>query len=275
MVDTPAFHSDVIAYPAIIVIGREKAGATRIASRPKIDHASLTALAQTMTAAKLGESGSVTEIDGVVKGTAPWMLDTSGRLALVRRLEANLPTIEEAGCKVGIGVATGADQVFIAPFVGLSVELDRKLPVVMTRDILSGAVKWRGLGVINPFAADGSLVQLRDYPKLAAYLKKHEAVIKARHVSKKNRGNWYRTIDRIYPELVHKPKLLIPDIKGEAHIVYEPGELYPHHNLYFITSDIWDLHALQAVLLSDVIPSLTDDYPWAHFLRPMDMMVQG
>ena len=24
-----------------------------------------------------------------------------------------------------------------------------------------------------------------------------------------------------------------------------------------------------------VIPSLTDDYPWAHFLRPMDMMVQG
>ena len=78
------------------------------------------------------------------------------------------------------------------------------------------------------------------------------APIKARHVSKKNPHGWYRTIDRIYPELTFVPKLLIPDIKGEAHIVYEPGKLYPHHNLYFITSTEWDLHALQAVLLSDV-----------------------
>ena len=48
------------------------------------------------------------------------------------------------------------------------------------------------------------------------------------------------------------PKLLIPDIKGAAHIVYEPGKLYPHHNLYFITATEWELRALQAVLLSDV-----------------------
>lgn len=45
---------------------------------------------------------------------------------------------------------------------------------------------------------------------------------------------------------------MIPDIKGEAHIVYEDGKLYPHHNLYFITSDEWDLKALQAVLLSGI-----------------------
>ena len=65
-------------------------------------------------------------------------------------------------------------------------------------------------------------------------------------------ANWYRTIDRIYPALASKPKLLIPDIKGQAHIVYECGKLYPHHNLYFITSDEWDLYALQAVLLSGI-----------------------
>jgi len=28
--------------------------------------------------------------------------------------------------------------------------------------------------------------------------------------------------------------------------------LYPHHNLYYVTSDEWDLRALQAVLLSAV-----------------------
>jgi len=64
--------------------------------------------------------------------------------------------------------------------------------------------------------------------------------------------NWYRTIDRITPALTSTPKLLIPDIKGEAHIVYERGELYPHHNLYYITSEAWDLKALQAILLSSV-----------------------
>jgi len=63
---------------------------------------------------------------------------------------------------------------------------------------------------------------------------------------------WYRTIDRIYPELTNRPKLLIPDIKGEAHIVYEDGHFYPHHNLYFITSGEWDLIALQAVLRSGI-----------------------
>jgi len=45
---------------------------------------------------------------------------------------------------------------------------------------------------------------------------------------------------------------LIPDIKGEAHIVFEDGELHPHHNLYFVTSEQWELRALQAVLLSAV-----------------------
>jgi hypothetical protein len=252
MVNTDAFLSDVIAYPAIVVIGRDKAGPTRIAFRPAIDADELQSLAKAMTAAKVGKDKRVTEVARAADGAEPWMLDAPDKLSLIRRLEADYPTIEEAGCKVGIGVATGADQVFIGHFDELDVEPDRKLPLVMTRDILEGSVKWRGFGVINPFGDDGKLVSLKEYPKLAAYLEQHGAAIKARHVSKKNPQGWYRTIDRIYPELTSVPKLLIPDIKGEAHIVYEPGKLYPHHNLYFVTATEWDLHALQAVLLSDV-----------------------
>jgi hypothetical protein len=260
MVDTPAFHSDVIAYPAIIVIAREKPGPTRIAVRPPIEAATLKGVAKAMTAPRVPVQWGVTEIAQITNGAEPWMLEAPHQLRLIRRLENDYPTIEEAGCKVGIGVATGADQVFIGPFAALDVEPDRKLPLAMTRDILTGTVKWRGLGVINPFGPDGKLVPLARYPKLAAYLDQHAAAIKARHVSQKNPGNWYRTIDRIYPELVQKPKLLIPDIKGEAHIVYEEGRLYPHHNLYFITSDTWDLHALQAVLLSDVTRAFIGSY---------------
>ena len=253
MTDTVAFHSDVIAYPAITVFTREKPGVTRLAYRPAIDSAVLKDLTAQLTAKRLPkEVGAVCELAGVAVGAEPWILESSHQFALVRRLERDFPTIEAAGCKVGIGVATGADDAFIGPFDALDVEGDRKQPLVMTRDILRGRVEWRGFGVVNPFADDGGLVSLADYPLLRKYLEARKEAIAGRHCAQKTPANWYRTIDRITPSLTKRPKLLIPDIKGEAHIVYEEGLLYPHHNLYFITADEWELRALQAVLLSGI-----------------------
>ncbi len=253
MVDTPAFHSEVTAYAAITVIGRERSDWTRIAHRPAIDRATLAQLAQELRAPKIGNKhGPVRELAAVANGSEPWLLGSSDQMGLIRRLEQQYPTVEEAGCKVGIGVATGADKAFIGDFESLDVEPDRKLPLATTRDIQEGEVRWRGQGVINPFADRGGLVNLRDYPRLRRYLEARKDVIARRHCAQKQPSNWYRTIDRIDRRLTKKSKLLIPDIKGEAHIVLERGELYPHHNLYYITSDQWDLHALQAVLLSEI-----------------------
>lgn len=252
MVDTNAFHSEVSAYPAITVITKSKSNATRIAHRPEIDKKTLASVAADINSESLSKDSSVREMVGVVSGSEPWLLESSDQMSLIRRIESQFPALEQAGCKVGIGVATGADKAFIGNFESLDVELDRKIPLVATRDIQSGEVVWQGQGVINPFADDGGLVDLRDYPKLASYLEERKSVVAKRHCAQKAPSNWYRTIDRIWPELTSKPKLLIPDIKGEAHIVFEPGELYPHHNLYYIVSDTWDLRALQAVLLSSI-----------------------
>ncbi|MGA1851803.1 Eco57I restriction-modification methylase domain-containing protein [Sphingobium sp. HT1-2] len=253
MVNTPAFHQEVVAYPAITIIGREKSGLTRIAHRPEISDSALSLLAAALRSPDTPSPASgVRELQAVTSGAEPWILETSDQLALVRRLESQFPLIEEAGCKVGIGVATGADKAFIGPFDALDVEASRKLPIVMTRDIMDGSVKWRGQGVVNPFGDDGKLVKLDQFPKLKRYLEERRDQIAGRHVAQKAPANWYRTIDRIYPELADEPKLLIPDIKGAAHIVFEEGSLYPHHNLYFITSETWDMRALQAVLLSGI-----------------------
>lgn len=260
MVDTPAFHSEVSAYPAIFVIGNERGRATRVAHRPTLDRAALASLARSLTRDEAPTHADVKEIAALAQGSEPWVLESFDQLAVVRRLEAAFPTLEEAGCKVGIGVATGADKVFIGQYDELDVEEDRKLPLAMARDIHSGSVQWRGKGVINPFNDTGGLVPLDRYPRLARYLEAHGAEIKKRHVSQKNPSGWYRTIDRIYPALTYKPKLLIPDIKSEANIVFEPGELYPHHNLYFITSDDWDIQALQAVLLSGIARLFVEVY---------------
>lgn len=43
-------------------------------------------------------------------------------------------------------------------------------------------------------------------------------------------------------------------------MVFDDGRLYPHHNLYFVVSDQWDLRALQAVLLSNVARLFVETY---------------
>jgi hypothetical protein len=251
MFSADAFHSEVIAYPAITVITRERGGSTRLAHQSVIDVGTLDSLSKYLRAPKITNS-HIKELNGILSRDEPWVLESSDQIEILRRLEKEFPTLEDAGCRVGIGVATGADKVFIGKMEKLDVEEDRKLPLAMTRDIQSGEVNWCGFGVINPFSENGRLVCLEDYPKLKQYLLKCGSELKKRHVAKRNPEGWFRTIDRIMPELAKTPKLLIPDIKGDAHVVYESGNLYPHHNLYFITSTEWNLIALRALLMSGI-----------------------
>jgi hypothetical protein len=252
MVDTQAFLTEVSAYPAIFAIVRERGGTTRIAHRPKVDASVLDRLASVLAGEENSSSVPVIEVGNVISGSEPWILDSLDQLNIVRKLEALFPLLEEVGCKVGIGVATGADKAYVGMFDELDVEPDRKLPLVTTKDTTSGSVKWQGLGVVNPFNDDGTVVDLDSYPKLKGYLEARRDIVSARNCAKRNPHAWYRTIDRINPALLKEKKLLVPDIKGEANVVYETGQYYPHHNLYYITSSEWDLRALQAVLRSGI-----------------------
>lgn len=252
MVGTDAFHSQVSAYPAVFVISRARLSITRVYSKPTIHRETLRHLAVRLTQEDHNANGQVRQIESVARNSSPWILDSFDELALVRRLENNFPPIEDVGCKVGIGVATGADREFIGDYGALAVESSRKLPLIQTRDISNGQVKWRGKGIVNPFDKDGKLVPLDSFPKLRAYLEERRERIARRHVAKKSPQSWYRTIDRIYPDLTWQEKLLVPDIKGDAAIVYEKGNYYPHHNLYYITSTEWEIRSLMVVLSSGI-----------------------
>jgi hypothetical protein len=246
MVEADAFHADVTAYPAVIVIDRDTSKSTKLAKCDCVTPINLKSIAKRLKA----KSGDRCQLES--NSNEPWLLDAGPEMAIVRRLEKSFPTLEESGCKIGIGVATGADRVFVGNYETLDVEESRKLPLAMTKDIQTGRVEWSGCGVVNPFEENGELARLEAYPRFASYLKGHEAVIRNRNVAKRNNSNWYRTIDRITSSLTLIPKLLVPDIKGKAHFVYEPGKLYPHHNLYYITSTEWDLRALQSVLMAGI-----------------------
>lgn len=254
----PAFFDEVDAYPAVTVIRKAKGDSTRVAFRPAISREALVPLAKALTST--AKHSQVSLISGVCRDNQPWSFNENGGMEIVRRLEASFPLLEEVGCKVGIGVATGADAVFIGSDAKLDVEPQRKLPLVTTKDIRNGQVEWGGNFVLNPFEADGTLVDPDKYPKFRAYIERHSEPIQKRNVAGRNPQGWFRTIDRIHADLTRTPKLLIPDIKGSAHVVLEIGRYYPHHNLYFVTSESWDLKVLQMILGSRVAHAFISAY---------------
>ncbi len=249
MVNTPAFTQHVIAYPAVTVIERASGELTRVTAKPDIDPAHLRSLAADLVSTTPPSTAPIYELARVVNQSEPWMLHDANAIALTRKLEALFPAIEASGCNIGIGVATGCDEAYIAKFDEMDVEASRKLPLVMTKDIATGSLNWQGKGVLNPFLSDGKLAPLTDHPRMHAYLMTREDRVKKRHIAQRNPRHWYRTIDRIDSRLAAAPKLLIPDIKGRAHIVFDQGLYYPHHNLYYITTSDWEIEALRRVLL--------------------------
>ncbi|MGH9175752.1 MAG: SAM-dependent methyltransferase, partial [Vicinamibacterales bacterium] len=157
---------------------------------------------------------------------------------------------EETGTKVGIGVATGCDEVFITTDPHL-VEPGRLVPLAMGSDTVGGTFTWSGHYLVDPWNENG-VVALGDYPRLSAYFESHRERLSLRHVAQRRPTHWYRTIDRVTHSLICKHKLYLPDIKDRIHPVLDTGQSYPHHNLYFIQSDRWDLEVLGGLLLSDI-----------------------
>jgi hypothetical protein len=120
-------------------------------------------------------------------------------------------------------------------------------------------MSWSGHYLIDPWNYDG-LVKLETYPKLRAYFEKHSADLRNRHTAIGRINGWYKTIDRVSHELTAKPKLYIADIKERLNPVLDHGETYPHHNLYFIESEDWNLETLGGLLISAVGQFFIESY---------------
>ena len=81
----------------------------------------------------------------------------------------------------------------------------------------------------------------------------HVAELSGRHVSQRLPAKWYKTIDKVAPKLLSAPKLLLEDMKARPEPVLDLGAAYPHHNLYYLTSTVWDLRVLGGLVLSEVV----------------------
>lgn len=257
MHDVNAFEAEVSAYPAVVVVRRGPKTPITVAhagSRFGSAEASrLRAWMESSTEPSIDTHElSAARIDNFPSGSEFWPSGSPRRLGIVSELESRFPPLQDpqTGTRVGIGVASGADDVFITRDPQL-VEKDRLLPLLTAPDTVAGVPKWSGTYLVNPWR-DSSLVDLDQFPKLARHFERNSERLRNRHVGRRRPAQWYRTIDRIDPALSARPKLLLPDLKASSHPVLETGGLYPHHNLYFVVSEAWNLEVLGGLLLSDV-----------------------
>lgn len=257
MHDADAFEDEVSAYPAVVVLrnGPQRKVSVIAADRSfghnDVDQVS-SWVRQSNRRSMSTPSLRATKLDGWFEGGDLWPTGTPAQLALVADLEAKFPPLEDVRTKtrVGIGVATGCDDVYITTDSSL-VEEERLLPLLRAADTTNGVAEWSGGYLVNPWCQAG-LVELRRFPRLQDYLEANSDVLRARHVARRQSARWYRTIDRVDLGLLGRSKLVLPDLKAFAHPVLDEGNYYPHHNLYFVVSDNWDLEVLGGLLLSDI-----------------------
>jgi hypothetical protein len=268
MHDVDAFHEHVSAYPAITIISNTAQG-TAIAADATQDFGPRQAEEFRSWTMKPDQppvrkpSYQAARLPHWFPGDDSWPAASSARLAMLEDLSDRFRPLQDeiTGTRVGIGIATGADEVFITPDRdSADVEPDRLLPLVMVRDTTSGSVNWNGTHLVNPWNARGDLVDLAAYPRLARHFERHGCVLRGRYVAGKQPRRWYKTIDKVDHRLTARPKLLFPDMKRTIHPVLDTGGLYPHHNLYYVVSDAWDLRVLGGLLLSKVAEAFVAAY---------------
>ncbi len=256
MHDVDAFEAPVSAYPAVTIIRRAQQSTAVVATATKhFDESSATSFQAWIGSSRQSASSralTAMKLPEWFDSETSWPSGNPINLSLIADLERRLPPLEDptTGTRVGIGIATGVDSVYLTKDADL-VEAERLLPLLTTRDTTTGVADWSGTYLVNPWD-DGSLVDLAHHPRMREYLESNAQAIRGRHVARKNPRRWYRTIDRVEPGLLERDKLVIPDLKAFIQPVLDRGNTYPHHGLYFITSDHWDLEVLGGLLLSDL-----------------------
>lgn len=255
-----AFEDNVAAYPAISLLRRGAGRPVRyVECEPKFCEDDVSSVEDWLF------EGIGTHMANASVGVLPPLLGSASiplaspeRLRLLGELTRRHPTLEDAGVRLGIGVASGCDEVYVTEDEDL-VERDRMLPLFFMRDWRAGRRDVMKC-LVNPWNDDGTLVDLDAYPRLRSYLAQNEGRLRRRRVARDHPDAWYRTLDKPNLSLIGQEMLLFPDMAARSDPVYSDGTRYPHHNCYWMTSDEWDVHALGGLMMSDLVEAYVDAF---------------
>lgn len=246
------FETEVSAYPAIFVIDRRVGRETYSGEISSIEGGEL-------ERCRTGSAKSIlSRFDRWYHGRDAWVTTDCSLRSMMDKVSGLFPAVEEsgAGTQVGVGVATGADDVYVGEHIASEIESSCLLPLVASEDIRNGSIMWNKRYILNPYDQndDSRMLDITMFPKTGAYLNRHAERLKSRYCARKHPDAWYRTLDRIKYSTLRAPKLLLPDIQRGGNVALdEQGEYYPHHNVYWIKSSSWNMKALCVIMRSSFV----------------------
>ena len=174
-------------------------------------------------------------------------------------------TLAELGCTIRVGPALGVTAAFVLEPGDASIEGELLHRWIDAQEVHDGDIRWRGRRVVSPFDERGKIIEIDEYPLLAARLKRFSDRLRARYIVR-NGAVWYRTIDKVLPAAWSPPKLLIPDIAKTPRVAVDRTGAVPSHGIYAIFS-----HSLD---IEDVYDRLRDG-KLAKALAPIAPKVKG
>lgn len=261
--DADVFDVPVAAYPAVTLIEKSPHSTTALATaRARFAEEDVPSLVQWFETPDRPfiDTGrfSASILKGRFGAEGSWPSGPPERLRLIADLESRIPSLAEVGVSIRVGLATGADKVYV---VGSppAVEPAFLKRAVGPADLQDGRVVWRGRYIVSPW--EGSrLAELGQHPGLRRYFDLHSSVLKRRYVATRNKAAWWRTIDRPPADEYQTAKLIVADINDRIEPVMDREGYWPLHSAYFITSDTWDLETLGGYLLSDIAGAFVEAY---------------
>lgn len=236
--DADSFEKPADAYPHFFVFQKGRNGPTKILS-----------MAGRHNIRASGKSITRT----FPSSASPLVL--SRDLAATKTIQAankRFPKIEDAGCSIRVGSATGCNEIFLGPRRELPVEASRLLRFVNAHSIEEGKVRWAGTYILNVFDREGKVVPLARFPRLAAYVRKHGARLRNR-AKARNSKIWWRPIDSLHPDWHQARKLLVVDVSARPVIGIDSVGYCAGSGVYQIKSRDWPLGALLLFLSAGVL----------------------
>jgi len=155
----------------------------------------------------------------------------TGAPAIVK--SARGKTLAELGYVVRVGPALGHTPAYVLGPRERDVEPHRLLRWIDGSEIKDGKITWTGRRVILMHAADGRLIDLQRFPRLASRLSRFRKELDQRSIVD-NGALWYSPIDRVRATDWSRPKILVPELAKVPRLAVDRSGAVPSHGVYAI-----------------------------------------
>lgn len=151
--------------------------------------------------------------------------------------QSTYQTLEECSVRVSVGVATGADSVYLVEKEKLPKELRRfAIEALAGRDLetANGKLPVPRRYIISPYDSNGRALPEEKLGALGEYLGKEPNRTKLKARTSAKRKEWYLFHDSFPVGEMRKPKIVCKDISAKPKFWIDDKGIVPLHSIYYV-----------------------------------------